>query len=130
MKLILNFTLVGVPGINLQAVGYSTLACYVIITLLSAYVIQEVARVPLNLPKLLWKPLVASLACGFTAAVSYDSISLVWESRLAVLPAIGLGAVVYLFGILLLKAVKKEDILMLPKGEKVVKILEKCSLIG
>lgn len=130
VKLILNFTLVGVPGINLQAVGYSTLACYIIITLLSAYVIQEVARVPLNLPKLLWKPLVASLACGFTAAVSYDSISLVWESRLAVLPAIGLGAVVYLFGILLLKAVKKEDILMLPKGEKVVKILEKCSLIG
>ena len=130
VKLILNFSLVGIPGINLQAVGYSTLACYIIITLLSVFVIREVARVPVNLFRLLWKPTVAALACGFTAAVAYDSISLAWDSRLAVLPAIALGAVVYGFGILLLKAVEKEDILMLPKGEKVVKILEKCSLIG
>lgn len=130
VKLLLNFLLVGVPGINLQAVGYSTLICYVIITLLSMYVISEVAKVKLNLIQLLWKPTVAALACGFTAAVSYDLISSVWKSDLSVLPAVALGAVVYLIGILLLKAVRKEDVLMLPKGEKVVKILEKCSLIG
>ncbi len=130
VKLILNYSLVGIPGINLQAVPYGTLISYILITLLSMYVIQEVAKVKLNIIALLWKPVVAALACGFTAAVTYDAISVVWESRFAVLPAIGLGAVVYAFGIILLKAVKKEDILMLPKGEKVVKILEKCSLIG
>ncbi len=130
VKVILNYTLVGIPGINLQAVPYGTLISYIMITLLSMYVIQEVAKVRLNIIALLWKPVVAAIACGFTAAVTYDTISLVWKSRLAVLPAIGLGALVYGFGVILLKAVRKEDILMLPKGEKVVKILEKCSLIG
>lgn len=130
VKLILNFILVGIPGINLQAVGYSTLACYVIITLLSMYVVSEVAKVRLNLWQLLWKPTVAAVACGITAALSYDGISGLWQSRFAVLPAIALGAVVYAVVVLLLKAVKKEDILMLPKGEKVAKILEKYSLIG
>lgn len=130
VKLLLNFVLVGIPGINLQAVGYSTFICYLIISLLSMYVISEVAKVKLNMLQLLWKPTLAALACGLTAAVAYDQISSVWKSDLAVLPAVALGAVVYLLGILLLKALKKEDVLMLPKGEKVVKILEKCSLIG
>ena len=130
VKLLLNFLLVGIPGINLQAVGYSTLACYVIMALLSAYVISEVARVRINLPQLLLKPCLAALACGFTAALAYDAISVVWESRLAVLPAVALGALVYLVGVILLKAVRKGDILMLPKGEKIAKILEKYSLIG
>ena len=130
VKLLLNFLLVGIPGINLQAVGYSTLACYVIMALLSAYVIKEVARVRIGLLGLLCKPCIAALACGFTAALAYDAISVVWESRLAVLPAVALGAMVYLVAIILLKAVKKEDILMLPKGEKIAKILEKYSLIG
>lgn len=130
VKLILNFTLVGIPEINLQAVGYGTLICYIIITLLSMYVVSQVAHVRLNIWQLLAKPTLAALACGFTAAISYDLISSVWESRYSVIPAVCLGALVYALGILLLKAVKKEDILMLPKGEKVVKILEKCSLIG
>ena len=130
VKLMLNFLLVGVPGINLQAVGYSTLACYVIMALLSAYVIKEVARVRIDLLSLLLKPCIAALACGFTAAVAYDGISNLWQSRYAVLPAVALGGVVYLIGVILLKAVRKEDILMLPKGEKIAKILEKYSLIG
>ncbi len=130
VKLLLNFLLVGIASINLRAVGYSTLACYVIMALLSAYVITEVAKVHINWLQLLLKPTLAALACGFTAAVAFDSISTIWESSLAVLPAIALGALVYLIGVILLKAVKKEDILMLPKGEKIAKILEKYSLIG
>ncbi len=130
VKLVLNYTLVGIPGINLQAVPYGTLLSYILITLMSMYVIQETTHVRISVFSLLWKPVIAAVICGFTAAVTYDSISTLWESRFAVIPAIAVGAVVYAFGIVFLKAVKKEDILMLPKGEKVVKILEKCGLIG
>ena len=108
----------------------STLVCYVVIASLSIYVIRQVARVKISLPSILWKPAIAGTACGFTAVFAYDAISLRWDSRFAVLPAVCLGGLVYAVGIFLLKAVKKEDILMLPKGEKVAKILEKCSLIG
>ena len=130
VKLILNFIFVGVARINLQAVGYSTLACYVVMAVLGSYVVSCVAKVRINLLQILLKPSLAALACGFTAALAYDGISSVWASRFAVIPAVALGGVVYAAGVLLLKAVEKEDILMLPKGEKLAKILEKCSLIG
>lgn len=130
LKLLLNFVLVGIPSFNLQAVPYSTLLCYILIVLLSLYVIREVAHVELSLWALLYKPLLAGLACGLSATLAYDGISGLWQSRLAVLPAVLLGAMVYGLCILLLRAVKKEDILMLPKGEKLAKILEKYSLIG
>ena len=47
-----------------------------------------------------------------------------------VLLSAAVGAAVYLVGLLLLRALKKEDIMMLPKGEKMAKILEKYSLLG
>lgn len=130
VKFALNFILVGIPGINLRAVGYATLICYFIMTYLAVYVLGEVTHIKLSLLQLLFKPTIAALLCGFTAALSFDFISSKWESSLAVIPAIMLGACVYFVAVIFLGAVRKDDILMLPKGEKIAKILEKWSLIS
>lgn len=130
VKLIINFMFVGIPGINMKAVPYGTLACYIVIVLLSLYVIKVVTRVEMNLRQIVIKPLIAAVACGIAAVLAYDFIFTFWPTKYAVLPAVGIGAVVYGVGVLMLRALKKEDVLMLPKGEKVAKILEKCSLLG
>ena len=130
VKFALNFILVGIPSINLKAVGYATLICYFIMTCLAVYVLSEVTHIKLSLFHLLFKPFIAALLCGFTAALSFDFISSKWESSLAVIPAIALGACVYFVAVIFLGAVRKDDILMLPKGEKIAKILEKWSLIS
>ena len=94
------------------------------------YVIKAVTRVEMNLRQIIIKPLLAAMACGAAAVLAYDFFYTLWPSKYTVLPAVGVGAVVYAVGVLLLRAVKKEDVLMLPKGEKVAKILEKCSFLG
>ncbi len=130
VKFIINFTFVGMPRINMKAVPYGTLACYMVIVALSLYVIKAVTRVEMNLRQIIVKPLIAAIACGAAAVLAYDFFYTLWPSKYTVLPAVGVGAVVYAVGVLLLRAVKKEDVLMLPKGEKVAKILEKCSFLG
>lgn len=130
VKLILNFVLVGIPSVNLHAVPYSTLISYLVICVLSMYAIRQTTHVPVRLFAILWKPAIGGTVCAMTAVFAYDLLSMRWDTPLMVLPAICIGGAAYAISVILLGAVKKEDILMLPKGEKVVKILEKCSLMG
>jgi stage V sporulation protein B len=44
--------------------------------------------------------------------------------------AIGIAAVIYLISLLLVKGIAKDDIIMLPKGEKIAKTLEKYGFLG
>ena len=50
-------------------------------------------------------------------------------ASLSCIIAIGVAVVVYAISALLMKTLVKNDILMLPKGEKIAKILEKYKLI-
>ena len=76
------------------------------------------------------KPLLAGLLCAAFARLTQNMLMQVTASRFVVLLSAAVGAAVYLVGLLLLRALKKEDIMMLPKGEKMAKILEKYSLLG
>ena len=52
-----------------------------------------------------------------------------WLDSLSCIIAIGVAVVVYAIAVLLLKTLVKNDILLLPKGEKIAEILEKYKLI-
>ena len=51
-------------------------------------------------------------------------------SRLTTVVAVGVGAVFYAISILIFKGIVKDDIEMLPKGEKIAKVLAKFGLLG
>ena len=74
--------------------------------------------------------LVSLMLCAAVAGLVQNLLESFTISRFAVLLSVGCGAIVYLLALLLLRAIKKEDIMMLPKGEKMAKILEKYSLLG
>ena len=129
IKLAMNYLLVGIPQLNIQAAPWSTLACYVAITLLSLVALRSTVG-PLGVLGVFGKPLLAGLLCAVAARLTQNMLMQVTASRFAVLLSAAVGAAVYLVGLLLLRALKKEDIMMLPKGEKMAKILEKYSLLG
>lgn len=119
----------GHPQLNIQAAPWSTLVCYVVITLLSLIALRSTVG-PLGAFGVFGKPLLAGLLCAAFARLTQNMLMQVTASRFAVLLSAAVGAAVYLVGLLLLRALKKEDIMMLPKGEKMAKILEKYSLLG
>lgn len=130
LKLAVNFVLVGIPTVNIQGAPVGTAACYLLIVLLSLWVLRRATSVQISYLRVFGKPLLAGIACAFAANASYGLLLRAFESRLVTLLAIGIGMLFYAAVLLLCRGIYREDVLMLPGGEKIAKILEKHGLIG
>lgn len=132
VKIILNFILVGNPEINIFGAPVSTTVCYVLMLSINLTSLLKVTGVKINFVSVFVKPLVAGAACGVTAYGAY----FLFDSKLALgntvstAGAIVCGAGIYAILMLLIKGIAKDDLEMLPKGEKIAKVLEKFKVLG
>ena len=131
-KVLLNFILIGNPEININGAPISTTVCYIIIFAINLASLLKVTQVKINFVSVYLKPLVSAIACGVTAwGINYVvTEKLMLESRIFTIVSIGAAAVVYAVLMLILKGIVKDDVEMLPKGEKIAKILAKFGLLG
>lgn len=126
LKITINWFLCGVPEINIQGAGAGTLVCYGFLTVSQLIALSRVTGVRLGLGKLFFKPLGCSILCACGAWGAYVGLSRAgFGNTPCTAAAIAVGAAVYLGGLLASRALAKKDLLMLPKGEKIAKALEK-----
>lgn len=130
IKLILNVVLVMQPSININGSSYSTLVCYIVMVILSLRAVRKVMGIRLQWSSVVIKPLMASLFCGMAALGSNMLLELVMPQRIAPVLACVMAGIIYLVALIMLKAFTREDLLMLPKGKKIVEVLEKHGKIG
>ena len=130
IKIGLNFWLVGQEGINVVGAAISTFACYLFIVVADFYFLVKHTGVKINFFACFFKPLLAGGLCGIGAWAAYGLLLRVVSSTLATIGSIGIAAVIYLISVLLLRIITKNDLLMVPKGEKIAKVLEKLGWIG
>ena len=129
-KVIFNYVLIIIPAINVKGAVISTIACYVVASLLNLFALKRITKMRLNLMDLLFKPLFASLAMGVVCFGAYKGIFMVISSNtLATIVAVLISMAVYFFVMIFIKGILKEDLYMLPAGGKIVRICEKFSLI-
>lgn len=138
-KIGLNYILIGIPQINVKGAVFGTAFFYLLCIFYNYSVLRKETGVRIDVKTVLLKPLVAAVLCGGAAYGSYAVLSSVFtfgdmSSRLngqslACLVSIGIAVLVYAISVLLSKTLVKDDILMLPKGEKLAEILEKYKLI-
>ena len=131
-KVLLNFILIGNPEININGAPISTTVCYIIIFAINLASLLKVTQVKINFVSVYLKPLVSAIACGVTAwGINYVvTEKLMLESRIFTIVSIGAAAVVYAVLMLILKGIVKDDVEMLPKGQKIAKLLAKFGLLG
>lgn len=128
VKVFMNYTLIPVWGID--AAPIATAACYGIIAALNLACIVRMLKVKINIMDLVIKPLCAALVMGAAVSVVYNVLSLLLPgSRLVTIAAIGVGMVVYAVAVILVRVLKRDDVLNLPKGEKIAGLLGKYKLL-
>ena len=89
------------------------------------------AHVRPDMVSIFLKPLAAAVICAGSAYGSYYLLTKVLSStKLCTLLALVVAVIIYVIALLVLKAFTKTDLLMLPKGEKIAKALEKRHWIG
>ncbi len=132
IKIAMNFVLIANPDINIKGACISSTVCYIVMVILNFVQLTKYTGVKVNLVSVFLKPFIAAALCGAGAfAADYlltDVLAI--ESRLTVVVAVGVGAVFYAISILLLKGIVKDDLEMIPKGEKIAKVLAKFGLLG
>ncbi|MBO5715706.1 MAG: polysaccharide biosynthesis protein [Clostridia bacterium] len=129
VKLIFAFLLIGIPQINIYGAPISTFVSSVVIVAFNLYFIVKRSGKIDKVYNLFGKPFLATFLAVGIGMVLYLFLQERINSRLLILPIIVVIAMLY--GILILKlgAINEDEILMLPKGEKILKILNKIHLV-
>ena len=143
-KIIVSYTLVGNPKFMIYGAPLGTLTCFAVVAILNLIVIKRRVPNPPGYSTVFVKPLVASVVMAAAAWGGHGladkalrSMDLFWKtnaqtgalsysfvgSALATLVGIAVAVVVYVILILVLRTISKEDLALMPKGDKIAKIL-------
>lgn len=126
LKLAAVFILTGNPNIGIVGTPVGTLLCYVAIAALNIYSIHTLLEHPPAIVKNLARPFCAAAIMGifvYGAMLGLKTIGITSRLILCALPIL-VGVAVYLLAAVKLKVVTREDCLLLPKGEKIAKLLK------
>ena len=128
VKVAVNWVLVANPEINIVGAPIGTLACYAVMCVMN-YVFL-CARLPErpSLRRIFLRPAISCAAMGLAAWAVYGlGARFLGDGRLetavAMVLAIGAAVIVYFVLVVLLRAITCEDMKLIPKGEKLARIL-------
>ncbi|MBR6789750.1 MAG: polysaccharide biosynthesis protein [Oscillospiraceae bacterium] len=130
IKLILNLVFISIPAVNINGAALGTGACYLVILLLAMNGIRKTTGIRFSFLRLLAKPLFCGFVCGGSAWCVNWILTGVLPRSLTTLVSIAFAGVVYVAALLVTRALSKDDVIMLPKGEKFAKVLEKYHCLG
>ena len=126
LKLVAVYVLTGNPHIGILGTPIGTFLCYIVISILNITSIRSLIAESPAIVKNLLRPFFSAAIMGLLTWLSWFGLkSLGIDSRLILCGApIMVGVLVYCFAVLKLKAITREDCLLLPKGEKIAKLLK------
>lgn len=141
VKLGVNYVVVQQVGVIGAPVG--TLACYALCTVAELALIKRVIPCAPSYRQVFAKPCIAAAAMGAAAWATYglaEKLLLGMErfqsvteegvlqlsslgNAIGTLSAIGVGAILYVILVVVLRAISKDDLALMPKGDKLAKLL-------
>lgn len=122
---LLMYTDVDLYGLAITNTLYAAIMC-----VLNQVALRRVINYRQEWKKSFVLPGLASLVMGVSAKGAYQLLVLATRSpRIALVPAVAFGVIVYFVVLLSLKALSEEELKDLPKGHVLVKIAKKCKLL-
>ena len=131
VKIIVTYILVGIPSLNVNGAAIGSVMAYLSAGLLNYRGLRKYADVDLDLRRIFIRPLYASLIMGAAAAGVYKLVYMLHPSNLtATGVSIIIAVIVYFVMIFLTKAVTREELALVPKGDRIYSIAERLHLTG
>lgn len=132
IKIGLNYLLVGIEGLGILGAPIASLICYSLISVANMYYLNHHIPEQADMKKAFWKPFLCTLIMAAGAAGSYYAIMAVvggvfgGRRLLTAIPlfaAIVFAVLVYLVAVLKTGTLTREDLMNIPKGEKLANLL-------
>lgn len=123
IKLIVNYILVGNYDINIKGAPWGTLCCFAVAAAMDLFFVKRAIASSPKYSRVFPKPLLASMIMGAAAWAVHGLLIGMVGNSLATVAGILTGVVVYGVLVLALKAISPDDLALIPKGDKIAKLL-------
>ena len=129
VKIIVNWFVVAIPSVNIYGAPIGTICCYVTMCVMNLIFIRRSIKAPISMKSIFLRPLLPTLIMSVVAYVIYYGGMMIMpaDARLYVLVAmcasIAVAVLVYAVAVIKLRAITTEDMKLIPKGEKIAKLL-------
>lgn len=140
VKLVSNFALVSIPSVNIQGAAIGSILCNTVMVAYGLIALAKTADVKYDWRVTFLKPLFCAVLSGVAAwAVNGIYKKVIPEqglggffsaNNIAVFASVFAAVICYALSLFATRSLSREDIIMLPKGRKIVKVLEKYGLLG
>ena len=133
IKIALGYFLVVIPDIGVIGSSIGTLACFIVISALNIAIILIKVKERPKISGVFFRPLLCTAAMAVVAYLVYElahrvGSGLIGTGRLSVVVFLGaailIAVAVYAVLIVVTRTITKEDMLLVPKGEKLARILK------
>lgn len=128
-KVVISYTLTAIPQINVIGSALGTLTAYFVASMLELIYIKKAMKMKLSKMEIFIKPLLIVITMFIVVKLSFTFIIGILGNTLSTILAIAIGAIVYILATFTLGGIKKEELLSMPKGDKVYKVLRKLKIM-
>lgn len=125
LKVIVNFVFVGISTINIKGAAIGTFVSYFFIAIANLLSLIKYTGVKPNVWKTILKPFISALFCGLSTVI----LDLSSMGKIGTILEIAVAAVVYVAVLIILNTFEPDDVISLPKGEKILKVFTKLKII-
>jgi len=129
-KIVISYVLVGIPALNIKGAATGSVIAYLIAAILNYMALKKYANLKIDLAGTFVKPMMTSVLMGVIAFATYKlSGMLVSSNAISTLVTILVAVAAYFVLIFVTKTVSREEAMILPKGDMIVKIAEKLHIL-
>lgn len=128
IKLILNIVLISNPSIEVTGAAISSIISQIIAFSICAIALAKNIKFDIKFGRMVIAPTLASAFMGICTYFINQTLNGIIGNSLSTIVSIILGAIIYVVTILILKILKKEEIMMIPFGTKIYNILVKLKI--
>lgn len=128
-KIVCTFVLTGIPNINVKGAAVGTAVAYAVASLLNLMAVKKYTNTHFDFNLSVIKPLVSSAVMAGAVVGSYDLLDLYMGRSISTVIAVMVGVFVYAIMLFVIKGITYDDLKMMPKGDKIIKLLKKIKLM-
>lgn len=124
IKLVLNLILVSNPNINILGAPISSIICQIIAFIICYKALTKKVKLNIRPVRYIVKPLLAGIIMGVSVYFINMGLSMIMSGTISTLLSILTGAIIYVAMIFILKILTKDELLMIPFGNKLLSKLK------
>ena len=128
-KIAISYTLTAIPEINVIGSALGTVTAYFVAAMLELIYIKKAMNMKLSVKTFFIKPLIIVLIMFISVKLSYSFMVGMLGNTLSTVVSIAIGGIIYIIFTIALGGIRKKELLSMPKGDKVYKVLKKIKLM-